>query len=133
MARTYLEFVASYSHHDADDRDTGGVGLIIGGHVLPWLALEGQYDWQEASNTSLGSFSIKYVALQGRIQPFLKAGLGVMGGRPNHTFLFMGRFGAGASFFLTEQLALTGTTSFAIAKHRNRLVIASVGVSYYFE
>ncbi len=129
----YVELVGSYARHTDDDDDTGGAGVIMGAHVMPWLSIEGQYDWLEDSSTSLGSFSLKYVALQGRIQPFLKAGLGVMGGRPNHAFLFMGRFGAGASFFLNEQLALTGTTSLALAKHSNRLVITSVGLSYYFE
>lgn len=130
---SYVELMGSFAFDDDEDEETGGVGAIIGGHVTPWLAMEGQYEYVENEDTHLVSYQLKWVPLQGRIQPFVKAGLGLMGGRPSHPFLFMGRFGAGVSFFLNEQLAVVGSGSIATARYDSNFFLGSIGVAYFFE
>ena len=88
---------------------------------------------QSYSTTSLASYHLKYVVLTERIQPYVKAGFGVMAGRPNHSFLFMGRFDAGVTFFLTEQIGLRAGYGIGLAKHNNNLLLGNVGIVYYFE
>jgi hypothetical protein len=131
----YIGLVASYAHYDINEsnKDTGGAGVILGAHVTPWLAMEGQYEFHESSKTSLGSYNLKFVFLHDRVQPFVKGGIGIMGGRPNHAFLLMGRASAGVDFFLNEQVALSAIASYAGAKHSNHVYIGSLGVTYYFE
>jgi hypothetical protein len=127
----YLELAAATGDIDGDT--TGGVSAIIGGHLETWLAMEGQYQFLEDESTHLASYSLKFVPLQGRIQPYVKAGIGLMGGRPDHTYLFLGRFAAGASFFLNEQMALTAGLTAAIAAHGNNAYLGSIGFAYYLE
>ena len=133
----YMEVLFSNAYHHNNDKSNDhsvGGGVILGGHLTPWLAMEGQYEFHEYSKTSLASYQVKLVPFStGPVQPFVKAGLGLMGGRPSHAFLFMGRFGLGSDVFLTEQVALTMTVSYAVAKHSNHVVIGSLGVAYYFE
>jgi opacity protein-like surface antigen len=118
---------------DGGDDGSGGVGLTLGGHFTPNIAMDVTYEYQSYSDTSLASYSLKYVFLTDRIQPYVKVGAGIMGGRPNHAFLFMGRFDAGVTYFLNEQLALRGGASLALAKHSNQTLLGSLGVVYYFE
>ncbi len=118
---------------DGGDDGSGGVGLAVGGHITPNVAMDVTYEFQSYSKTSLASYAVKYVFLTDRVQPFVKAGFGVMAGRPNHAFLFMGRFDAGVNFFLTEQVALRGAAGYAVAKHSNNLLLANLGIVYYFE
>ena len=118
---------------DGGDDGSGGAGVTVGGHINPNIAMDVTYEFQSYSKTSLASYGLKYVFLTDRVQPYVKAGMGVMGGRPNHAFLFMGRFDAGVTFFLTEQVALRGGGSYAVAKHNNNLLLGSLGVVYYFE
>ncbi len=118
---TYVEFnvAASYyliNENDNDDRFSGGVGTVLGAHVTPHVSIEMQYDWQEHSSTHLASANLRYTFLTGKIQPWLKAGIGVMGGRPNHAFLFMARFGVGTNYFLTEQVAIAPSVVCAALK-----------------
>ena len=130
-ASSYLELSAATGDIDGDA--TGGVAAIVGGHLETWLAMEGQYQFLEDESTHLASYNLKLVPLQGRIQPYVKAGIGLMGGRPGHSFLLLGRFGAGVSFFLTEQMALTAGATAALAAHGNNAYLGSVGFAYYLE
>lgn len=124
---------ASGDFSDVDDW-TGGVGLILGGYVTTWLAFEGQYDFVADSASHLFSYSAKWLPMgDSQLQPYLKAGLGIMGGRDEEPFLFMGRFGAGVSFFLTETLAVDAGLNTAIAAHDNNMYMGTLGVIYYFE
>lgn len=118
---------------DGGDDGSGGAGLTVGGHITPHFAMDVTYEYQSYSNTSLGSYALKYVFLTDRVQPYVKAGLGIMGGRPNHPYLVMGRFDAGVAFFLTEQVALRGGGSYAVAKHGNNLLLGNLGLVYFFE
>ena len=63
----------------------------------------------------------------------LKTGLGLMGGRNGHPFLFMGRFSGGVQFYLTEELALDAGATAGIASHDNNLYSGNLGLIYYFE
>ncbi len=127
----YAELLVSTGPIDGET--TGGLSFIFGGHMQSWLAMEGQYEWLEDESTSLVSYGVKFVPLQGRVQPYLKAGLGLMGGRPDHPFLFMGRFGLGVSVFLNEQLAVTAGGTAALAAHSNDAYLGSLGIAYFFE
>jgi hypothetical protein len=127
----YVELLGSAGAIDGDE--TGGVSVIIGGHIETWLAMEGQYEWLQDDSTSLVSYGVKFVPLHGRIQPYLKAGLGLMGGRSEHSFLFMGRFGLGVSVFLNEQVAVTAGGTAALAANSNNAYLGSLGISYFFE
>jgi hypothetical protein len=118
---------------DGGNDGSGGFGAALGGHFTSHLAMEGQYEYQSYSNTSLASYNFKYVMLTGRVQPYAKVGIGLMAGRPNHPFLFMGRFDLGMTFFLTDQWGLRGGVSYAVAKHSNHLLLGNAGVIYYFE
>ena len=115
-----------------DDKSFGG-GLAAGAHITPNIAMDVLYELQDYSKTSLVSYNLKYVFLTDRIQPYLKAGVGVMGGRPNHAFLFMGRFEAGTTIFINEQLGFRAGFGVALAKHSNRLLLGNAGLVYYFE
>ncbi len=129
-----LNFAGSYYLiNDDKNRFSGGVGALFGGHVTPHVSLEVQYDWQEYSSTHLASFNLRYTFLTDRLQPWFKAGVGMMGGRPNHAFLFMARLGAGTNFFLTEQWAIAPSFGYAVAKHQNHILLGNIGVVYYFE
>ena len=118
---------------DGGDDGSGGGGLIVGAHLTENVAMEANYELQSYSKTSLASFNLKYIFLTDRIQPYLKVGAGVMGGRPNHAFLFMGRADAGVTYFLSETFGLRGGVGYAIAKHSNHLLLANAGLIYYFE
>ena len=135
---TYAEFNAAVSYYvvnesDADDRFSGRIGAVLGGHVTPHVSMEIQYDWHEYSSSHFASTNLRYTFLTGKFQPWLKAGVGIMGGRPNHAFLFMGRFGAGTNYFLTEQWAIAPSIGYAVAKHHNNVLLGNIGVIYYFE
>jgi hypothetical protein len=118
---------------DGGDDGSGGGGVTIGGHVTSHIAMEGSYEFQSYSKTSLAAYSLKYVFLTDRVQPYVKAGLGIMGGRPNHAFLFMGRFDAGVTYFLNETLGLRAGVGYAVAKHSNHLLLGNAGIIYYFD
>ena len=118
---------------DGGDDGSGGVGITAGGHMTANFAMDVTYEYQSYSNTSLASYGVKYVFLTARIQPYVRVGFGLMGGRPNHPFLFMGRFDAGAVYFLNEQVGIRAGASFALAKHSNRVLLGNLGVVYYFE
>jgi hypothetical protein len=118
---------------DGGDDSSFGGGLAIGAHITPHFAMDVRYELQDYSKTSLFSYNLKYVFLTDRIQPYLMAGVGVMGGRPNHPFLFMGRFELGMTYFLNEQLGLRAGFGVAVAKHSNRLLLGNFGIIYYFE
>lgn len=130
---TYTELWLHAGYADGKNDFTGGGGLTLGGHVSKWLAMEGQYDLIEDNKTSLATYNLKAVFLHGRIQPFAKVGIGIMGGRTRHPFLLMGRFSAGLSFFLTEELALSCAATAAVASRDNDIYLGSLGLSYYFE
>ncbi len=115
-----------------NDKSFGG-GATMGGHLTPHFAMDITYELQSYSKTSLASYNLKYVFLTERIQPYIKAGIGVMAGRPNHSFLFMGRFDAGVTFFLTEQIGLRASYGIGLAKHSNNLLLGNAGIVYYFE
>ena len=127
----YVELLGSSGSIDGDA--TGGMSVIVGGHIETWLAMEGQYEWLQDDSTHLASYGVKLVPLHGRIQPYLKAGLGLMGGRSEHSFLFLGRFGGGVSVFLNEQLAVTAGGTAALAANSNNAYLGSLGISYFFE
>jgi len=131
----YAEFNASaaVNENEAEDRFSGGIGLLVGGHVTPHFSMEAQYNWQEYSGTHLANYNLRYTFLTDMIQPWVRAGIGIMGGRPGNPFLFMTRFGAGANLFLTEQWAVAPSISYAIADHHNNIFSANLGVVYYFE
>jgi hypothetical protein len=113
---------------------TGNISAIVGGHVDTWIAFEGEYQYVTDSSTHLVTYSTKLLPLpDSRIQPYVKLGLGLMGGRSGHPFLFMGRFGAGVSFFLTETLALDAGANAGIASHDNNIYTGTLGLIYYFE
>jgi len=113
---------------------TGGFGVLLGGHVTTWLAFEGEYNFVSDSATHLANYSAKWTPMGDKqIQPYLKAGLGLMGGRNAHPFLFMGKFGAGVAFFLSETLALDAGVTAGVASHDNNLYTGSLGLVYYFE
>jgi hypothetical protein len=116
---------------DGGDDVSGGGGATVGGHITPNWAMDVTYEFQSYSKTSLASYGVKYVFLTDRVQPYLKVGAGVMGGRPNHAFLFMARFDGGVTYFLDEQLALRAGVGYAVAKHSNHLLLGNVGVVYY--
>jgi hypothetical protein len=119
---------------DGGDDGSGGVGVTLGGHLTPNVAMDVTYEYQSYSDTSLASYSLKYVfRTEERIQPYVKAGFGIMGGRPNHAFLFMGRFDGGVSYFINEQVALRAGASYAVAKHSNQVLLGNLGLVYYFE
>lgn len=133
---TYSEFQIGGSYFkisDDDDRFSGGVGLVVGAHVTPHVSMEVQYGWQEYSSTHLASYNLRYTLLTDSIQPWVKAGIGLMGGRPNHAFLLLGRLDAGANFFLNEQWAIAPSVGYAGAKHSNHIIMGNIGVVYYFE
>jgi opacity protein-like surface antigen len=135
----YAEFYAAGGYFkingsDGGDDGSGGGGLTVGGHITENFAMEANYEFQSYSKTSLASYNWKYIFMpEDRLQPYLKAGIGVMGGRPNHAFLFMGRFDAGVTFFLSETLGLRGGVGYAVAKHSNHLLLANAGIIYFFE
>ena len=135
---TYVEFnvAAAYfviNESDGDDRFSGGPGVVLGAHVTPHVSMEMQYDWQEYSSTHLATANLRYTFLTGRVQPWLKAGIGVMGGRPNHPFLFLARFGVGTNYFLTEQFAIAPSLGYAVGAHNNNILLANIGLVYYLE
>jgi hypothetical protein len=112
----------------------GTVGAIVGGHVATWLAFEGEYEFVTDSASHLATYSAKWLILpESRIQPYLKAGAGLMGGRSGHPFLFMGRFGGGVSFFLSETLALDGSVNAGIASHDSNIYTGKLALIYYFD
>ena len=134
----YAELSAGASYFllkntEENNRFAGGVGLTIGGHLSPHFAMEVQYGYQGYSNTQLVSYNLKYVFLTDSVQPWISAGIGMMGGRPHHPYLFMGRINAGSNFFLDEQWAVAPSVSYAVAKHHNNVFLANLGVVYYFE
>jgi hypothetical protein len=116
-----------------EDKGSGGVGLTIGGHITEHFAMDATYEFQSQKETHLASYGLKYVFLTERIQPYVKVGIGLMGGRPDNEYLFMGRFDAGVTYFLNEQLAIRGGVSYAAAKDDNNLFLGSVGLVYYLE
>lgn len=119
---------------DGGDDGSGGVGAVVGGHVTTHLAMEAQYEFQSYSKTSLASYNLKWVFLpKERLQPWAKVGAGLMGGRPNHPFLFMGRVDLGLTFFMTDQWGFRGGVGFASAKHSNHVLLGNAGVIYYFQ
>jgi hypothetical protein len=130
---TYAVLNGSASYFDGDNDFSGGVGLVVGGQLSPHFSMEAQYDWQADESTHLASYNLRYIILTDSIQPWIKAGIGLMGGRTGHPFLFMGRFSAGADFFLTEQWAVAPSLSYAVASHDNNVLLGSLGVVYYFE
>ena len=131
----YAEFSGSFAvnEDEAEDRYSGGIGLVVGGHVTTHFSMEAQYDWQDFSGTHLANYNLRYTFLTDMIQPWIRAGIGIMGGRPGHPFLFMTRLGAGTNLFLTEQWAVAPSISYAIANHHNNVFSANLGVVYYFE
>lgn len=135
---TYAEFNmgASYfviNENDDGDRASGGIGLVLGGHVTPHFSMEAQYDWHEYSGSHFANYNLRYTFLTDQIQPWVKAGIGIMGGRPHHPFLFMTRLSAGTNLFLTEQWAVAPSVGYAVAKHNNNVFFGNIGVVYYFE
>jgi hypothetical protein len=119
---------------DGGDDGTGGAGVTVGGHLTENFAMDVTYEFQSRSKTSLAHYALKYVFRpEERFQPYLKAGIGLMGGRPNHAFLFMGRFDGGVSYFIDEQLAVRAGVGYAVAPHSNHLFLGNVGLVYYLE
>jgi hypothetical protein len=131
-----LSLAGSYfdiNDDDGDDRGSGGVGAIVGGHVGA-VRMEVQYEWFDYSATHLASYNLGYTFLpSSRFQPYVKAGIGIMGGRPSHPFLLMGRADLGVNLFLTEQWALAPVIGYAGAKHSNDIFMGGVHIAYYFE
>ena len=112
----------------------GGFGVLIGGHVDTWIAFEGEYTFLSDSSTHLATYSAKFLPMpESKIQPYLKVGAGLMGGRDDHPFLFAGKFGAGVAFFLSESLALDAGFTTAVASHDSHLYGGQIGLVYYFE
>lgn len=118
---------------DGGDDGSGGAGVAVGGHITEHIAMEASYEFQSYSKTSLAYYSLKYVFLTDRVQPYVKAGMGLMGGRPNHPFLFSGRFDGGVTIFIDEQLAFRTGVGYAVAKHSNHVLLGNVGLIYYFQ
>jgi hypothetical protein len=118
---------------DGGDDNSFGGGLAVGAHITSNFAMDVRYELQDYSKTSLASYNLKYVFLTDRFQPYVQAGIGVMGGRPNHAFLFMGRFEAGTVIFINEQLGFRAGFGYAVAKHSNHLLLGNAGLVYYFE
>ena len=129
----YIGLLGSYTYFNDGGRSSGGPGIIIGAHMFPWLAAEGTYQYIQTSNTHFGTYSLKAILPLGMVQPWAKAGIGLMGGRPEKPFLFMGRFGLGADLHLTDSLALFGGAEAATALNQNNIFMATVGVTYYLD
>ena len=132
----YAELSAGASYFDTEDDDgaSGGFGLTIGAHLSTNFAMELQYGWQGNGGTHLASYNLKYIFLTDSVQPWVSAGIGMMGGSPGGpTYLFMGRINAGSNFFLDEQWAIAPSVSYAVAKGNQNIFLANLGVVYYFE
>ena len=130
----YVELSGGFAYFDGNDAYGGGAGLTVGGHLSEYLAMDINYEYSNQSNTHFATYGFKYVVLpESRVTPFFRAGLGLMGGRPNHPFLFMGRFDGGVQIFLDEYLALKASAGFAWARDDNKISLANFGVIYYFE
>ncbi len=131
----YMELYGAggYFVINEDDKGSGGLGVTIGGHITEHIAMDLTWEFQSSSTTNIGTYALKYVFLTGRVQPYVKAGLGAMLGRPDHSFLFVGRFDAGVTYFLDEQLAVTGGAGYAVARSDNNLFLGKLGLTYYFE
>ena len=132
----YVELygAGAYVMTSGSNDGSGGVGTVVGGHFTPHFAMEAQYEFQSDEVTSLASYNFKWVFLtKTRLQPWAKVGAGLMGGRPNHPFLFMGRFDLGMTFFMTDQWGFRGGVGFATAKHSNNMLLGNAGIIYYFQ
>ena len=135
---TYVELTFSgawfdINDDDGDNRASGGVGIILGGHV-GGLKMEGQYEWYDYSSTHVATYNLGYTFFkESAIQPYIKGGIGILGGRPSHPFLFAGRLDAGVNIFLTEQWALAPSIGYIGAPHSNDIFNGRVGIVYYFE
>jgi hypothetical protein len=135
---TYMEltFAGSWfdiNDDDGDDRGSGAVGAIVGAHVAG-VKMELQYEWYDYSSTSVATYNLGYTFRSTEsIQPYVKGGIGILGGRPDHAFLFAGRVDAGVNFFLTEQWAIAPAIGYIGAAHSNDIFTGRVGVVYYFE
>ena len=131
---TYMELNLSGAYFDinGDNRGSGGVGATIGAHVDA-IGMEVQYDFFDYSATHIATYNLRYTFSNDQLQPWAKAGIGIMGGRPSHPFLLAGRFEAGVNWFLNEQWALAPVAGYAVAPRSNHIVYGSLHVVYYFE
>lgn len=138
----YLELLGSggaVDHQGPDRVDpgdlVGGVGAIVGGQLQTWLAIEGEYQLVAPNATHLATCNLKFVPTPDRrLQPYLKAGIGLLGGADgDHPFRFLGRFDAGAAFFIESNLALDLGITAGVATHDKQVYLANLGLIYYFE
>jgi hypothetical protein len=113
----------------------GGVGAVVGGHLQTWLAIEGEYELVAPNATHLATCSFKFVPIpDSRLQPYLKAGIGLLGGADrDHPYRFLGRFDAGAAFFIKSNLALDVGITAGVATHDKQVYLGNLGLIYYFE
>jgi len=133
---SYASLYASYANfQDGHDNHSGGGGAIVGYYFLPQLAMETQVEGQSDDATLLWTYNVKYVPFPKlRIQPYLKAGLGLMAGRDDDEWLFTGRFSGGFDFFLSETIAMFAAYDYARAgSHGHDAHIANLGVTLFFD
>ena len=121
---------------------SGGVTARAGWRVGSRVAVELHYEWDyrlRNNSSNVITADAKVFILTGRIQPYARAGLGVIFGRVEGTggtqSSFAARFGTGLDYWLTENWAATVYGDFVLPTdhfHRLNYFTAGLGGRYRF-
>jgi len=128
-SRGFNEFEDTF--HDAMDTnavrvdDTWGLNARAGYRFTSWFALEGEYEWLDRFEATLGpvdlaqvtthtlTMNVRFIAPLGRVQPYFMLGVGAtIFDVPSPSFVGVdgavpsGRLGAGFDFYVTRNLLL---------------------------
>ena len=113
---------------DIADTDDGGFALRAGFRIAPPLAIELQGDYNNSWTdfdlwTLTTNFRVYPLQMEafggavGRFQPYVIAGVGVIGGDPDSDDYQLNgafRMGAGVNFYVTEQLAIDAGSEWTV-------------------
>ena len=122
--------------------NSGGVGARAGWHIGSRVAAELQYEWideLQSDSANLITINGKIFILTGRIQPFVRVGLGAMFGHlPQFSEMkssFVARFGLGGDFWIDENWAVTVFADYIVPTdhyHRLNFISTGAGIRYRF-
>jgi len=143
---TYLDNEPVLSNIDFGDR--WGVNARAGYRLTSWFALEGEYEWLDDMNATLGSVEIARIGVQTatanfrliapfwRVQPYFLGGVGAVFFKTSgpldlkiDSTAFAGRVGLGVDVYLTKSILLNAGAEAMLTNAKTTIGTPSGSVS----